>query len=116
MSSNDSESLHNFKKPSLPYPTEIGSLSFSSKNGEILSKKDELYKLSIESAKTEFNKLKAIAELINNQARDIQEQLEASALVNQASYNFNPKADETYWLVKNKGNLKLILCILGPND
>jgi hypothetical protein len=108
--------IENFNKHSLPYPKEIGSLAFYNNEGEILSKKDALYKLSIESAKNEFNKLKAIAELINNQAREIQDQLETSALVKQASYNFNPKPNEVYWLVKNKESLELILCILGPTE
>jgi hypothetical protein len=108
--------IENFNKYSLPYPKEIGSLAFYNNENEILSKKDELYNLSIESAKNEFNKLKAIAELINNQAREIQDQLETSALVKEAKYNFNPKPNETYWLVKNIENLDLILCILGPND
>ncbi len=103
-----------FRKPALSYPTELGSIAFGTK--EIGSQKDALYNLSIETARNEFNKLKALAEIINAQAREVQLQLETSALINQAEYNFKPKPNEIYWLVKDKENQKIFLCMLGPKD
>lgn len=105
---------NDFNKPSLAYPKEIGSIAFS--NSNIPIEKSALYKLSIEAARDEFDRLKTIAELINAQARNIQEQLEISAMVNQAEYNFKPSPNETYWLVNDKEKEKLFLCLLGPED
>jgi len=109
-----SDSPEKFNKPTLPYPTERGSVGFS--NHEKPLDRKPLYDLSVESARNEFNKLKAIAEIINSQAREIQDQLETSSLVMQASYNFNPKPNKEYWLVKKRENLELILSTLGPQD
>lgn len=103
-----------FKKSSVPYALDRGSLNFSLI--EVKSKKDQLYNLAVQHAQTEFDNLKQIADVINKQAQQIKERLEVTQMVFEAEYNFTPIAGSTYWLAKETEKDILMLCLLGPKD
>ena len=102
------------KKPFVPYALDRGAPKFHLI--DIKSIKDQEYNLSIKQAQQEFNKLKEIADVINNQAKQIKERMELTHLIYLAEYNFKPVADNTYWLVKNTKKNNLVICLLGPKD
>jgi len=57
-----------------------------------------------------------MADVINNQAKQIKERMELTHLIYLAEYNFKPVVDNTYWLIKNTKKNTFILCLLGPED
>ena len=101
-------------KPFVPYALDRGSCKFHLI--DIKSIKDQEYNLSIKQAQQEFNKLKEMAEVINNQVKQIKERMELTHLIYLAEYNFKPVVDNTYWLVKNNKKNIFMLCLLGPED
>jgi len=102
------------KKPFVPYALDRGAPKFDLI--DIKSIKDQEYNLSIKQAQQEFDKLKEIAIVINNQAKQIKDRMELTHLIYQAEYNFKPVAGNTYWLAKNTEKNIFILCLLGPKD
>lgn len=103
-----------FKKSSVPYALDRGAPQFSLI--EVKNKKDQQFNLAIKQAQQEFQNLKQIAEVINQQAQQIKERLEVTEMIYHAEYNFIPIADSVYWVAKDLEKNIYMLCILGPND
>lgn len=103
-----------FKKASVPYALDRGSQSFSLV--EVKDKKDQQFNLAIKQAQQEFENLKQIADVINQQALQIKNRLEVTEMIHQAEYNFEPVPDEIYWVAKDLKKDIFILCVLGPDE
>jgi len=103
-----------FKKSSSEYALDRGAPSFDII--DVKSKKDQEYNLAIQQAQKEFENLKQIADVINQQAMAIKERLELTKLIYTAEYNFKPVAGNTYWLINDISKNITIISVLGPND
>lgn len=103
-----------YKKAAVSYALDRGAPKFDLV--EVKSKKDQNYNLAVQQAQKEFENLKQIADIINQQAQQIKERLEITELVYHAEYNFIPIAGGEYWLVKDTEKDILTICFLGPKD
>lgn len=103
-----------YKKATASYALDRGAPKFDLI--EVKSKKDQRYNLAVKHAQQEFNNLKQIADVLTKQAQQIKERMELTQQIYLAEYNFEPVADNTYWLAKDTKNNTLILCILGPKE
>lgn len=110
----DIQEIDTFKKNSIDYPMDRGSQFFELAIPQ--NKKDLLSNQAFQYANDELNKLKEIVLVAQKQADQIKKRVEITILINNASFNFEPKVNENYWLVYNKETDKNILSVLGPSD
>lgn len=108
------ENIDCFKKSSSDYALDRGSQFFEL--GLPQNQKDLLNNQAFQYANEELNKLKEIVLVAQKQALEIKKKVEITLLISKATYNFEPKVYEQYWLVKNKDLNKYILISLGPKD
>ena len=68
-------------------------------------------------ANKQLENLKSQADLILNQAQEIQERLRLTRLINEsASFNFKPVHLKTYYLYCNKTNNQYTLTLIAPEE
>ena len=68
-------------------------------------------------ANKQLENLKSQADLILNQAQEIQERLRLTRLINEsASFNFKPVHLKTYYLYHNKTNNRYTLTLIAPEE
>ena len=68
-------------------------------------------------ASKQLENLKSQADLILNQAQEIQERLRLTRLINEsASFNFKPVHLKTYYLYHNKTNNQYTLTLIAPKE
>jgi|LakMenEpi03Aug12_release.lakeMendotaPanAssembly.Ray.scaffolds.fasta_scaffold253050_4 hypothetical protein len=103
-----------YKKASALYALDRGAPKFDLI--EVKDKKDQQYNLAIKQAQHEFDNLKQIADVIQQQALQIKERIELTQKIYSAEYNFELVPDNVYWLAQNTEKNILILCLLGPED
>ncbi len=67
-------------------------------------------------ANKQLENLQSQADLILNQAQEIQERLRLTRLMNEASFNFKPVHLKTYYLYHNKTNNQYTLTLIAPKE
>lgn len=97
-----------------PYPTEIGSPNFSLV--PVTEQKDVMINVARMHAEQEYNRIMALVEVLQNQAKNIRRRLELTDMVHKAEYNFKPINGNIYWLVYEINKNRTILTQTGPND
>jgi hypothetical protein len=102
------------KKPFVSYALDRGALKFDII--ETKSKKDQHYNLAIQQAQKEFENLKQIADVINQQVQQIKERLEITELVYNAERSFTPVVGAIYWIIKDTKKNNIQIVVLGPKD
>jgi hypothetical protein len=102
------------KKPFVSYALDRGALKFDII--ETKSKKDQHYNLAIQQAQKEFENLKQIADVINQQVQQIKERLEITELVYNAERSFTPVVGAIYWIIKHTKKNNIQIVVLGPKD
>jgi hypothetical protein len=102
------------KKSIVPYGLDRGAPKFEII--EIKSKKDQHYNLAVQQAQQEFENLKQIADVINEQVRQIKERLEITELVYNAERSFTPVVGTIYWIIKDTKKNDIKIVVLGPKD
>jgi hypothetical protein len=95
------------------YPTEAGAPKFDLVPVE--KQKDVMLNVARMHANQEYNRIMELVDVLQKQASELKRRLDITDMVHAAKYEFQVAHGQTYWLVQDTRQNKLILCGMGPN-
>jgi hypothetical protein len=95
------------------YPTEAGGPKFDLVPVE--KQKDVMLNVARMHANQEYNRIMELVDVLQKQASELKRRLDITDMVHAAKYEFQVAHGQTYWLVQDTRQNKLILCGMGPN-
>jgi hypothetical protein len=95
------------------YPTEAGAPKFDLVPVE--KQKDVMLNVARMHANQEYNRIMELVDVLQKQASELKRRLDITDMVYAAKYEFQVAHGQTYWLVQDTRQNKLILCGMGPN-
>lgn len=111
----DGTSLINFINRNVtPYPTEAGGPSFDLV--PVTKQKDIMLNVARLHAQQEYDRIMQLVDVLQQQAQSIKRRLDITDMVHSATYNFQVYHNNVYWLLYDRTNSIVRLCINGPDD
>jgi len=90
------------------YPTEAGGPKFDLVPVE--KQKDVMLNVARMHANQEYNRIMELVDVLQKQASELKRRLDITDMVHAAKYEFQVAHGQTYWLVQDTRQNKLILC------
>jgi hypothetical protein len=102
-----------FNRNVTPYPTDVSGPAFDLIPVE--KQKDVMLNVARMHANQEYNRIMELVDVLQKQASELKRRLDITDMVHAAKYEFQVAHGQTYWLVQDTRQNKLILCGMGPN-